>query len=115
MTFTNEYNDLEKRVAQAFIDKRKEIVEVDFLNAHTNFEDFDDYSTALEDCPTTFFNNKNGIEVHAYITKIDSEGIHIVESEDNTALGCIEFSEINGLYYQINLLEDIDNHLTKSN
>ena len=116
MNFSEEYTDLENRVEQEFITKREKFVEIDFLNANTNFEDFDDYQSALENCPTSYYNHKHsGKEKHIYITKIDSEGIHTVDSDDYTNQICIGLNDLNGLYYKIELLEKIEKFLTDIN
>jgi hypothetical protein len=110
MNFSKEYQDLEDRVEQAFTEKRSQIVEIDFLNS-TNFEDFENMYDALEGCPTSYYNGKDGGEYQVYITKIDSEGIHVIECEDNTRKKSIGLKDLNGLYYKIELLETIEKHL----
>lgn len=113
-TFSDEYRNLEERVELAFTEKRKEFETIEFLNDTSDMDD-DDYQSALEDCPTTFFNHpSSGEEKHGYVTRIDSNGINIVDSDDITDVYYMGLKDLNGLFYAIDLLEAIDKHLNKT-
>jgi len=106
MTFFEEYKDFEERVSEAYHNKIQEIGSIHFL------ENEDEDLDGVEDCPTSYYNEGNsGEEKHIYITKIDTDGIHIVESDDYDNRYCIDLSDLNGLFYRIDLLETIEQKL----
>ena len=68
---------------------------------------------AISDCPTSYYNDNNGNECYINILKIDSDGIHIVEFDDYEINLCINFSEINGFYARLTIVELLEKQLTK--
>jgi hypothetical protein len=111
MEFSKEYQALENRVVEAFMKLREENEEIIFYKEEPDFDDMDEALSILEDCPTSFYNDKHGIERHIYILKIDKDGIFAVESEDYKRVYSIGFNELNGLYYKIQLVEEMNNLL----
>lgn len=115
-TFADEYQNLQDRVEIAFANKREELKTIKFLDFEGDKEENDeDYNNALENCPTTYYNHPiSGEEKHGYVIEIDSDGIHIVDSDDYTNVDCLGLNDLNGLFYSIELLENIDRHLNKT-
>lgn len=107
-SFADEYRDLEERVQDSFNFQIERIGSISFIEENKDLTDDDDYQSALEDCPTSYYNNvDSGEETHIYITKIDKKGIHVVESDDIHKNHIIGLSNLNGVYYAIELLEEI--------
>jgi hypothetical protein len=109
MNFFKEYEDLENRVVEAFTKLREEHNLIEFYKITPEMEADDTWQDDLDTCPTTYYNHKHsGEEKHVYLIKIDEEGIHTVDSDDYTKHVCIGINDLNGLYYKIDLLEEIN-------
>lgn len=112
-SFLDEYTDLENRVTDSFDYLRNKIVSIEFIGVDNEADEEEDYFDFLEEnCPTSYYNSKNGVEYGCYVTKIDSDGIHIVDMDDNSKK-TIGFNDLNGLYNKIELLEAFNKAVTK--
>lgn len=115
MNFSQEYQNLEERVELAFTKLREQHKLIEFFKITPEMEANDEWQDELSECPSTYYNHKHsGAEKHIYLIKIDSEGIHAIDSDDNTKQVCIGLNDLNGLFYKIELLELIEKHLDKN-
>lgn len=105
-----EYLDLNNRITEAFktqlgIIGKIVYQEEDFVDDGEISDDDIPMYNEVSDCPTSYYIDNNGDTLEIYITKIDSDGIHIVEYGEGEKSLCIDFSELDGINCKLEVLE----------
>ena len=110
--FREEYTSLNTRITEAFkqaLDTIGKMVfyEEDFIDDGEISDDDIPMYQDFTDCPNTYYIDNNGNTIEVYVTKIDSEGIHIVEAENYGITNVIDYSELDGIHCKLEVLEMI--------
>ena len=105
MSLRNKYNELYGEISQKFSELRGLRKEFVFI-PDEDIEEGEFYYEYFE-----VRNDQTGGVFDVFISKVDGNGIHVIESSDTNKRQTIGLHELSGLFYMISLIELMEMHL----